>query len=82
LYFFIMQIIFKHLTFTYYLAKEGSSIMVTGILHLNNLVVQSFLEDMDCFPDLQGVYSGVMINVLEDSSQFLEDLLFTLYKFH
>ena len=52
--------------------------MVTG-LHLNNLVVQSFLEDMDCFLDLQGVYSTAMINVLEDSSQFLEDLLFTLY---
>ena len=56
--------------------------MVTGILHLNKLVVQSFLEDMDCFLDLQGVYSRVMINVLEDLSQFLEDLLFTLYKFH
>ena len=52
--------------------------MVTG-LHLNNLVVQSFLEDMDCFLDLQGVYSTAMINVLEDSSQFLEDLLFTFY---
>ena len=52
--------------------------MVTG-LHLNNLVVQSFLEDMDCFLDLQGVYGKAMINVLEDSSQFLEDLLFTLY---
>ena len=52
--------------------------MVTGILHLNNMVVQSFLEDMDCFLDLQGVYSTAMINVLEDSSQFLEDLLFTL----
>ena len=49
--------------------------MVTG-LHLNNLVVQSFLEDMDCFLDLQGVYDTAMINVLEDSSQFLEDLLF------
>ena len=53
--------------------------MVTGILHLNKLVVQSFLEDMDCFFDLQGVYSTAMINVLEDSSQFLEDLLFTFY---
>ena len=52
--------------------------MVTG-LHLNNLVVQSFLEDMDCFLDLQGIYGTAMINVLEDSSQFLEDLLFTLY---
>ena len=52
--------------------------MVTG-LHLNNLVVQSFQEDMDCFLDLQGIYGTAMINVLEDSSQFLEDLLFTLY---
>ena len=42
-------------------------------------MVQSFLEDMDCFLDLQGMYSTAMINVLEDSSQFLEDLLFILY---
>ena len=38
-------------------------------------MVQSFLEDMDCFFDLQGVYGTAMINVLEDLSQFLEDLL-------
>ena len=56
--------------------------MVTGILHLNKLVVQSFLEDMDCFFDLQGVYSTAMINVLEDSSQFLEDMLLLDSMFH
>ena len=55
--------------------------MVTG-LHLNNLVVQSFLEDMDCFLDLQGVYGTAMINVLEDSSQFLEDMLLLDSMFH
>ena len=31
---------------------------------------------MDCFQDLQGVYDTAMINVLEDLSQFMEDLFF------
>lgn len=36
---------------------------------------------MDCFQDLQGVYDTAMINVLEDLSQFMEDL-FYIYIFH
>ena len=37
---------------------------------------------MDCFQDLQGVYDTAMINVLEDLSQFMEDLFFYIYIFH